>query len=428
MNDFKTLREFFDEMNSSNSVNHKVETLEKYKDSAFIKKVLFYTYHPLMQFYTTSESVKKYDGPESHHMYSSLFGLLDSLSKREIRGHEAIAAVQRFIAHHEDYSDLIYQIIDRNLETRATTSLINRVIPGLIPTFDVALAFDAAKMKKLDLTDGTWFVSRKLDGVRCIIMIDQDGNAKFFSRNGKPFETLGVLQDEIRRLGIINCVLDGEVCLGTADDGDDFQGVIKQIQRKDHTIPNPKFYAFDFLSQEEFDRGSGEDRFSQRYDALKLLFKRSKFIEVLEQNLIDSEFSLLEIKEIAHNKSWEGLIARRDVPYESGRTRNMLKLKEFYDAEYVVKDLIMGPQRVIVDGVEMEEEMLSALVIEHKGCRVRVGSGFKISERREYYEKPELLLGNTVTIQYFEETQDQNGDYSLRFPVFKWNHGKTRSI
>jgi DNA ligase-1 len=88
----------------------------------------------------------------------------------------------------------------------------------------------------------------------------------------------------------------------------------------------------------------------------------------------------------------------------------------------------MGPQRVIVDGHEIEEEMLSALIVEHRGCQVRVGSGFTIEERRLYYREPERILGQQVTVQYFEETVDQDGNHSLRFPVFKWNHGKYRSI
>ena len=43
---FKELAAFVEEMNSSNSTNHKIETLSKYKESEFIKKVLAYTYHP----------------------------------------------------------------------------------------------------------------------------------------------------------------------------------------------------------------------------------------------------------------------------------------------------------------------------------------------------------------------------------------------
>jgi bifunctional non-homologous end joining protein LigD len=85
------------------------------------------------------------------------------------------------------------------------------VIPKFIPTFEVALAHDAAKVKGVDIFDGTWFVSRKLDGVRCICFIHGD-EVRFFSRNGKEFLTLGKVAEEIKRLGITDTVLDGEIC------------------------------------------------------------------------------------------------------------------------------------------------------------------------------------------------------------------------
>ncbi len=68
---------------------------------------------------------------------------------------------------------------------------------------------------------------------------------------------------------------------------------------------------------------------------------------------------------------------------------------------------------------DVEEEMLSNVVIEHKGCDVGVGSGFDQSERRKYFKNPELIIGKTITVQYFEETLNQDGCHSLRFPVVK---------
>ena len=35
-----------------------------------------------------------------------------------------------------------------------------------------------------------------------------------------------------------------------------------------------------------------------------------------------------------------------------------------------------------------------------------------------YYESPQDIIGKTVTVQYFEAT-DQTGKHSLRFPVIK---------
>jgi len=428
---FKELAAFVEEMNSSNSTNYKIETLSKYKESEFIKKVLAYTYHPYLNFGVTSANLKKRaDLVLQHAAYSNLFTMLDDFNSRKVTGHSAIEAANRFIQDHQEYAHLIYQIIDRNLETRATTTIINRVIPNLIPTFDVSLAHDAAKVKGVDLLDGTWHVSRKLDGVRCICIV-QGGDVKFISRNGKEFHTLGKIKQEILRLGIYNIVLDGEICLMNEDGTDDFQGIMKQIQRKEHTIENPKYWIFDILQPNEFSGEIESPTFSTRIETRPLWLmdiETTGILEVLPQIRILDENSLDELKAQSKDSNWEGLIARRETPYQSGRSKNMLTIKEFFDAEYEVTGLIMGPQRIIVNGKEVEEEMLSAVTINHKGSQVQVGSGFTIEERKHYYRNTGELMGAIITVQYFEQSTDKHGNHSLRFPVFKVNHGKTRSI
>lgn len=428
--DFKELREFVNEMNSSNSTNHKVDILTKYQYHPFIKRILFYTYHPYWNFGVTSANLKKREDLIAPlEVYDDFFMMLDDFNKRNLTGHSAIEAINRFIKDYEEWADLIYQIIDRNLETRATVTLINRVNPKFIPTFEVALAHDAAKVKGVDIFDGTWFVSRKLDGVRCICFI-QDGEARFFSRNGKEFLTLGKVAEEIKRLGITDLVLDGELCLMNEDGSDDFQGILKQIQRKDHTIENPRYQIFDILLPGEFAGDLDSYLFSSRIEGRSqwLNLDDSNILEMLPQVRITDEDSLEELKAQSKDSNWEGLIARRDTRYKSGRSKDMLKIKEFFDAEYVVTGLIMGPQRVIVNGKEIEEEMLSAVTIDHEGSQVQVGSGFTIEQRRHYYQNIGEIMGATITVQYFETTTDRHGNHSLRFPVFKGNHGKTRSI
>jgi hypothetical protein len=429
--DFRELREFVNEMNSSNSTNHKVDVLTKYQYHPFIKKILFYTYHPYWNFGVTSANLKKRaDLIASAEVYDDIFLMLDDFNERHMTGHSAIEAMNRFIKDYEAWADLIYQVIDRNLETRATVTLINRVNPKFIPTFDVALAHDAAKVKGVDIFDGTWFVSRKLDGVRCICFVHGD-DVRFFSRNGKEFLTLGKVADEIKRLGITDLVLDGELCLMNEDGSDDFQGILKQIQRKDHTIENPRYQIFDILQAGEFAGDDESPLFSTRIECREQWLgdlNSSTILEMLPQVRIKDEDALDELKAQSKDSNWEGLIARKDTQYSSGRSKHMLKIKEFFDDEYVVTGIIIGPQRVIVNGKEVEEQMVSAVTIDHKGSQVQVGSGFTIDQRRHYYQNTGELMGATITVQYFEETTDQHGNNSLRFPVFKGNHGKTRSI
>ena len=413
-------KKFIEESNSTNSNSDKLAVIEKYKNQPDLLKVLQYTYDTFKQYGVTSANCKKRsDLCMPFTPYSNIFELLDALASRELTGHDAIETVNGFVEENKLYEDVIWNIIDRNLKTRSTVSMINKVIPGLIPTFDVALAkaYDEKTQKKVDWKDG-WFVSRKLDGVRCLTVIDMFGEVKFFSRQGKEFLTLDNLKMDIKALGLTNTVFDGEVCIVDENMNEDFAGIIKEIKRKDHTIQNPYYYIFDMLDLEDFNDKTSKDNFANRLVNLRNTVEETRMVGILEQlecnNII---FDLMMEK--SKKGGWEGLMLRKNSTYKGKRSDEILKVKQMFDDEYVVVDLENDYHRVIVDGQEIEEMMLKNVIIEHKGNRVQVGSGFSHEQRRHFYENPDEILGKQITVQYFEETTNKNGTHSLRFPVIK---------
>jgi DNA ligase-1 len=428
-NDFQLLRLMVDELNSTNSINDKKEILSKYDDSEFIKKVLFYTYNPTFQYYVTPDNLEKnYDDDLGLlYKFKDLFEMLDILRKREVTGHKAINSVNDFCYRNEKYKDLIYKIIGKDLEIRMGDSLINKVIPDLIPTFDCALATDFDKVA-VDFTKEQWISSRKLDGVRCLAIIDEFGKATLWSRQGNQFETLGKVIAEVENLGLKDMVLDGEICLTDANGNEDFQGIMKQIRKKDHTIDNPKYLVFDMITGSEFRSKTGSDKYLNRYTELVDLIKNYNHISVVAQDLINDESHYADLMNEADANGWEGLILRKNVGYEGKRSKNMLKCKSFKDAEYEVIDLEFGPFRMIENGLEVTKEVLSNVVIEHKGNRVSVGSGFSIAEREYFKANPNEILNKIITVKYFQETQNQTGSWSLRFPTVKVIHGNKRTV
>ena len=428
--DFQTVVNFIEEMKATSSTNDKKSILQKY-DSPILRKLFEYVYSPFKQYYVTSDNLKKRQDL-SFDNYDDLFSLLDDLNERRVTGHSAIQSVNGFIEKNKEFADVIYDVIDRNLKTRATTTLINSVMPGTVPTFDVALAekFEGNE-KKVNFDSGEWWASRKLDGVRCLAVIDENGDIKFYSRAGNEFLTLGVLAEELKSLNLRSVVLDGEVCIMKDGGLEDFQGIIKEIGRKEHTIQNPMYYVFDMLQTEEFNNQSGEIPLSTRLLQLGVFFSLHsdlKCVAPLVQIQVSSREHFEEMVADATNLGYEGIMIRKDVGYEGKRSKNLLKVKKMHDAEYVVVDVENGIHRVIEAGREIEEEMLRAVMVEHKGNRVRVGSGFSIDQRRFYYQNPNEILGKTITVQYFEETTDQHGDHSLRFPVIKVVHGQKREF
>jgi len=420
--DLKKIQEFVDKLKATNSTNDKIDIIKEYKDDYMIKKVLKYTYSPFKQFHLTSTTVKKNKKLKSKIGYFDLFYLLDALSKRTITGHDAIQHTRGYISGMEDWQkDLVFCILDKNLKTRTGADLINKAIPKCVPNFKVALANSYDKQKgKVDFNKQKWFASQKLDGVRCLAMVDENGQCNFYSRQGKTFDTLDTLRKEIESLGLTNVVFDGEVCIVDDNGVEDFQGIMKEIKRKNHTIVNPKYKIFDYLTLEEFDTQTSTRNLSMRLSTC--IRPKLNCIEMLEQWKVESDEHFQELAELATKSNWEGLMLRKDCEYKGKRSNDLLKVKKFFDKEYVVKGIEVAVHRIIVDGLEVEEEMLSNVIIEHKGCEVRVGSGFDHEERRMYYVPdfhPDSLVGKTITVQYFEETLNQDGCHSLRFPVVK---------
>lgn len=419
----KQLKLLSDELNSSNSTLDKKEVLKKYSGC---KELLYYVYNPYIQFYVTSTNLKKRSDLVASDSPEDIFIVLDKLNSREITGHDAISMVNHFIEKNKEYSEIIYNIIDRDLKTRVGAKIINDVFPNLIPEFSVALANKYQDYEdKIDFEREEWYASHKLDGCRCLCVIDKEGNPSFYSREGKSFDTLDVLGKAVKSLGLTNRVLDGEICIIDENGNENFQAIMKEIRRKNHIIKNPKYLLFDILTLEEFDSKKSKATLMERYDRLYNIKINNNFIEILSQKKVDSKNHLVEMVNVANEKNWEGLILRKNSGYEGKRSKNLLKVKKMEDAEYQIIDVKIG---FIDDGQGNKVEGVSNITIQHKGNNVDVGSGFTFQERVYWKDHPEELIGKVATIQYFEETTNQKGEHSLRFPVFKFLYGKKRDF
>lgn len=425
------------ELKDTSSSLEKKEILKRHLvDNEDLKRLVHYTYNPLYQFYVTSDVCEK-----NKHLtgtdFNCIFELLNTLRTRKLTGHDAVGAVNVFVKKYIDYKEIIYNVIDKDLKTRTAEKTINSAVKNLIPEFDVALA-DKYEDKNVNFKDN-WYASHKLDGVRCICVVDENGKVTSFSRQGKIFSTLSKVEEEISKLGVKNIVFDGELCAINEDGKEDFQAIMKSIRRKDYTIPNPTYKLFDVIDLKDFFNKKSKEILSERNKRLKSILasyeKNSKLrsfeesranLSILEQTLVKDKNHLSSLLKDAAINEWEGIMLRKDCVYEGKRSKNLLKCKSFQDGEYEVLETENGPFRLVMDGKEVEEEMLSCVTIMHKGYPVRVGSGWSVEQRREFYKNPEEILGKKITVQYFQESFNEKGEISLRFPTIKIVHGEER--
>ena len=419
------LRLFIDEMQATSSSLDKVAILKK--QSQTIQSILEYTYNPYKQYHVTGKTCIKNKDIITPYFGTTIFQLLDDLNTRHMTGHAAIGAINYFVSKNLEYKDLIYNIIDKDLKIRTGAKVINKAFPGLIPEFNVALAQNYDN--KCDWNDN-WYASRKLDGVRCLAVVNDEGECTLYSRMGKEFTTLNKIKEAIEATNIINTVFDGEVCLMDEEGNEDFQSIMKQLRRKDHQIENPVFVVFDMIHKPDFDSNKGNEILSERLHTLRSWYNGStvnmEIIRRLDQFQVIDGRHFDKWGQMASDNNWEGFMLRKDVGYEGKRSKNLLKVKTFHDAEYEVLDAEFGPMAVVRDGKEKQETMLSQVWIKHKEWWVKVGSGFSQEQRIKYTN--ENIIGKTITVQYFEETKNDKGGISLRFPTVKHIYDKQRDM
>lgn len=436
------------ELRASNSTNAKKALLAQHAQDQEVKEFFLYTLDPYRMFNLTSKNIKPVAGPRHLH-WTTARTILNQLQAREITGNAALALVNDFLAGMDpEHANLFLSILDKDPAAGVAAKLINSVFEDLIPQFEVQRCESFEDFENYELPYGTNTLgSRKLDGLRVIAIKREDGKGfRFFSREGNEFLQLANLKTPLDKFyeGMPSAVLDGEVCIVDKDGKEDFKQISSEMKRKNHTIERPKYILFDLLTLDAFDSGSWEVPFGHRYDKLKRLMgnQQSPYWEVLEQKVLGSPDELKAMVDEASKNGWEGLILKNNVaPYEGKRTKNMLKVKTFHDHEFKIVGTVEGKGHF--------QGMLGALMVEgeYKGKPIKseVGSGFKQAfiykdnqpdysnpdpegDRMRFWRQRDQLVGQVVTIKFFEVSQNKEGTYSLRFPVFKVLHGEKRTM
>lgn len=428
-----------DELNSTNSSNEKQKILsELYSENQdLIDKLFYHVFDYSITFGVTSKVIKKYTYNE-HKKPLSIIELLKQLSERTLSGHAAIEACLDFITTlSENDIDTFYKIIDRNLEIGLSIKSINKIISNKIKTFDVVLANSYHKVSdkaKPDFKKDKYIVNRKLDGLR-LITIRKNGEFKFFSRKGKEFSTTNKLKQSLisacEKYNVTHdFVLDGELCIVDENGMEDFQSIIKLVHKKDYQIENPRYKVFDYLTLNDFESGVSKTKLLERFENFSKDFPEfPEYLDFLRFETITDDDVLLKWINIGKDSSWEGVMIRKDTYYKSGRSNDLLKVKQFSDAEYIVEDVEISEKPFLNENGLMEKRTCAkSLIITHKGNKVNVGSGLSDTQRIAFYNDKSLIIGKEITVQYFEETKNANGEISLRFPTLKVVYENGRNV
>lgn len=239
-------------------------------------------------------------------------------------------------------------------------------------------------------------VQPKLDGHRCIAVVESDGSVTLWTRTRKRITSMVHIQKAITDLGLPpGAVLDGE--LYHHDYKDRFQDLASFIM--DSSVkPGAEvvqYHVYDLVKDGPQNLRSHE---------LKAIINHPSLVCVETRPASDDD-ELDEWFREYLRQGYEGAVARNaDGKYVNKRSYDLLKIKEFQDEEFEVIGVKEGRGKLAGHAIFV--------------CKIGDNS-FKakmmgeLSNLKQYWEDPSLAIGRKLTVKYFGFTKDG----VPRFPV-----------
>ena len=405
--------EIVNQIKNTSSRNEKESILARHKDNQLFKDILFFVFNPYILTGISKKKINKKLISPKEQSTLSIIEIMDYLKSHNSGRDTDIIVIQNFInSQPEEFRELYTQIVIKDLIIGITADTINKVYGNVIPVFDVMLAkkFDEHKEK----VKGNFVITKKLDGNR-IVVIKDNGIVKSFTRQGNQYEGLEDIESDIANLPYDNVVFDGELIADIEGDTlEIYAETTSKARKKGTNKTGLLFHIFDVLPLNEFQNGKSILKAVERKKGLSDFFEKYNLPHCREVKplYIGSDLSRIEVlKKYAQEQEWEGLMLNLDTPYVCKRTDTILKVKVMQTCDLKVIGFEKGTGR--------NEDRLGAMIVNYKGYNVGVGSGFSDMDREYIWNHQGEYLGKIVEIQYFEESKNQQGGISLRFPVFK---------
>ena len=411
------------ELEADNSRLAKEAIIEREKDNAELFEGLHLALSPYVTFGV--KKVPKHSGPDGQGLpWEAFRELCHLLSTRQLTGDDARSAIELALSASTgaQWNDWYRRILIKDLRCGVSEKTVNKIKKNAVPVFECMLAHDGANHEKK--ITGVRLIEPKLDGVRCITIIDYESRTVVqYTRNGKVLENFSHITDAL--LANIDdfgrsYVLDGEVVSSS------FQELMKQVHRKDDVkASDARLMLFDMIPLFEFKNGKsvmGQKRRSALLRSFKPAFNKCGNIDVIKQEEVDldsyvGEMQFKQFNLDAIEQGFEGIMIKvPDAAYECKRSTSWLKMKPFIEVSLAIVD--------VEEGTGKNEGRLGAIICEGeddgKQIRVNVGSGFTDDQRDEFWSDRSSIVGQIVEVRADAATRSQDSEdiYSLRFPRF----------
>lgn len=404
--------DIIEELASNNSRNFKIDLLEKHKGNNVLKTVVHKALDPFTQFYI--RKIPKYE-PSGNGCIMEAMKELFLLESRQVTGNAGIEHLTQILNNlSPKNAKVIELIIAKDLKCGVSTATANRVWPGLIAEYPVMLA---SKMEPKTIDKMTWpaYVQLKLDGMRFNAIV-REGKVEFRSRNGKPIQLLGRLEEDFKKMAgeFMDVVFDGELVVQGNDgllDRQTGNGILNKAVKgtiSDGEADQVRAVVWDYIPYMYFIDGFCPMPYSERIDRIENTTDKVQAIHTYSVETIDEANDLFQ-KFLDQGEEGIMLKSRQHI-WENKRSKNLIKFKAELDCDLKV----VGFQ----EGTGKYQGQMGALVCESNDgiIEVNVGSGFNDEHRKTIKEQD--ILGKVITVKYNARIKSKDGDESLFLPVF----------
>jgi DNA ligase-1 len=180
----------------------------------------------------------------------------------------------------------------------------------------------------------------KFDGVRSNVDLENGQ----LSREGRPQVSAPHLLEAVKPILTANVVIDGE--LYNHELKYDFDRIISLARRSKPTAEDLAESARD-LQYHVYDIFLKDEPDMLFFDRIKLLAQKvvslnNPSIVICETIICNNEAELDAAYDKFLEAGYEGMMIRNNVSYQQKRTENLLKRKEFQDAEFEILDILEG--------------------------------------------------------------------------------------
>lgn len=403
----------FKEIQSTSSINEKKAIIVANKGNKLFKKCLVFLLDSNVVTGISDKKLNKFVGMSGHEL-NSFEEVMNYLSDFNSGSDMDIGTVQGFIENQpEEYQEFYKQMVTKKFRLGCDKKVVNKVIPNLIPTFDVMLGTPIEKCK-LNPNENI-FISKKMNGTRCCFIGD-----KCMTRQGKEYTGLKHIISDLQNMGYENMFVDGELLYKNKEglsDSKAFQKGTGIAMSKDDDKSQLKFIVFDIFPLEEFQQGKSKLSYSDRKNIyLKQFAENLKNNPTENLELVTMVYEGTDHSQIwkwldyAEENDWEGCMINLDTQYECKRTKNLIKVKKFFD----ISLRVVG----VEEGTGRNKGRLGAIVCKYYDNTVNV-SGFTDEQRVYYWLHKDKILNYIVDVKYKEVTTDKKTNLkSLQFPIY----------